>query len=367
MMNLLPLRGRALAPAADLPLLIALCMLCALGMMVLYGVGAEGAELLRRQGARIALAFALMFVFALIPPAALQRWSPHLYAVGIALLLLVLLTGSAAKGAQRWLDFGLFRFQPSELIKLALPMMLAWTLTRFPLPTRGLTLVLAAAVLAAPFALVVIQPDLGTAVVILLSGGMMIFLAGISWRVILGLGAAAGALVPILWAMLHDYQRRRILTLFDPWSDPLGAGYHTIQSVIAVGAGGWSGKGWLAGTQSRLDFIPESSTDFIFAVYAEEFGLLGGLLLLGLYLFVVARGLIIAFAARDAYSRLLGGCLSLGFFLQVFFNMGMVSGIFPVVGMPLPLLSYGGTSMATTMIAFGMIMSIRRERMAQSQ
>jgi len=356
------MRGRASAPLADMPLLIALGMLCALGLVVLYGAGGENFELLRKQGIRIALAFALMFLFAFIPPAALQRWAPHLYIFGIALLLLVLATGSAAKGAQRWLDFGLFRFQPAELIKLAMPMMLAWTLTRFPLPPRGPGLALAAGVVILPFALVVSQPDLGTAVVILLAGAMMIFLAGISWRVMLGLGAVAGALIPILWVvMLHDYQRRRILTLFDPWSDPLGAGYHTIQSVIAVGAGGWQGKGWLAGTQSRLDFIPESATDFIFAVYAEEFGLFGGLLLLGLYIFIVMRGLMIALDARDAYSRLLGGCLSLGFFLQVFFNIGMVVGILPVVGVPLPLLSYGGSSMAATMIGFGMLMSIRRQ------
>lgn len=346
----------------DMPLLISLCMLCAAGLAVLYGVGGENPELLRRQSVRIGLAFSVMIVFACIPPALLLRASPHVYAAAIVLLVVVLAAGSSAKGAQRWLDFGGFRFQPAELMKIALPMMVAWTLTRFSLPPRLPALSLALLVAALPAALIVSQPDLGTAVLILLTGLIVIFLAGVSWRAIAAFAFSLGALLPLLWmVMLHDYQRRRILTLFDPWSDPLGAGYHTIQSIIAVGSGGWRGKGWLAGTQSRLDFIPETATDFIFAVYAEEFGLLGALFLLALYLFIAVRGLVIALRAQETYARLLGGCLAVGFFLQVFFNIGMVVGILPVVGVPLPVMSFGGSSMLITLISFGILMSISRQ------
>jgi rod shape determining protein RodA len=275
----------------------------------------------------------------------------------------VLAVGIIGKGAQRWLDLGLFRFQPAEIMKIAVPMMLAWLLTRSTLPPRPMILIVAVFAVLLPTVLVILQPDLGTALLIALTGIVVIFLAGISWKLITTVIVSMAATMPLMWAfVLHDYQRQRVLTLFDPWSDPLGAGYHTIQSIIAIGSGGVQGKGWLSGTQSQLEFIPERSTDFIFAVFAEEFGLIGVIVLLLLYLFLVLRGLIIAFYAEDTYSRLLAGGLTLTFFFYVFVNIGMVSGILPVVGVPLPLMSYGGTSMVTLMIGFGILMSISRDR-----
>jgi rod shape determining protein RodA len=271
--------------------------------------------------------------------------------------------GIIGKGAQRWLDLGLFRFQPAEIMKIAVPMMIAWLLTRSTLPPKPMYLVAAVFAVLLPTVLVILQPDLGTALLIALTGIAVIFLAGISWKLIMAVVISMAATMPVMWAfVLHDYQRQRVLTLFDPWSDPLGAGYHTIQSIIAIGSGGVQGKGWLSGTQSQLEFIPERSTDFIFAVFAEEFGLIGVVVLLLLYLFLVLRGLIIAFYAEDTYSRLLAGGLTLTFFFYVFVNIGMVSGILPVVGVPLPLMSYGGTSMVTLMIGFGILMSISRNR-----
>ena len=357
------MRRNEIPLAVDMPLLTAIILLCATSAVVMYSAGGEDLDSLARQGTRIALAFPLMLLCARIPPASLMRWSPVLYGIGLALLILVLAAGFIGKGAQRWLGLGLFRFQPAEIMKLAVPMMVAWILTRSPLPPRPFALMISVIVVLAPVALVVAQPDLGTAILIGIAGLLVIFLAGISWKLVVAVLLALGAVAPALWTMmLHDYQRRRILTLFDPWADPLGAGYHSIQSIIAVGSGGMFGKGWLAGTQSRLDFIPERSTDFIFSVYAEEFGFLGVLVLLTAYLFVGFRGLMISFQANDSYSRLLGSSLSITFFFYVFVNIGMTVGILPVVGVPLPLLSHGGSFMVTIMIAFGILMSIRRHK-----
>lgn len=350
-------------PPLDMPLFTAILMLCALSLLVQYSAGGESVDLLGRQGARIGFAFALMLLFTRIPSAALLRWSPWVYGAGLALLGVVLVAGIIGKGAQRWLDLGLLRFQPAEIMKLAAPMMVAWLLTRLPLPPRPFEALLALAAVLLPVALVVVQPDLGTAILIAIAGLVVIFLAGVGWKPIIALAALLSVAAPALWVLLlRDYQRQRVLTLFDPWADPLGAGYHIVQSIIAVGSGGLHGKGWLAGTQSRLDFIPERSTDFIFAIYAEEFGFVGNLLLLLVYLFIGLRGLVISYYAPDSYSRLLAGGLSITFFVCVFVNIGMAAGILPVVGVPLPLLSHGGSSMAIMMIGFGILMSIHRQR-----
>lgn len=358
-----PNQFRQPPPMVDMPLLTAIIILCTISMVVLYSAGGEDIYFLGRQGARIGFAASLMFLFARIPPSMLVRWSPILYGIGLLLLVIVLGVGIVGKGAQRWLELGGFRFQPAEPMKLVVPMMVAWILSRSPLPPPAAAIFLSMLVVLLPVVLVIAQPDFGTAILIFLAGGVVIFLAGIGWKMLVWATAAAGAAVPMLWTLvLHDYQRSRILTLFDPWADPLGAGYHIIQSVIAVGSGGIHGKGWLTGTQSRLEFIPERTTDFIFSVYAEEFGFLGALLLVGLYLFIGLRGLMISFHANDTYSRLLGGCLSATFFFYVFVNIGMTAGILPVVGVPLPLLSHGGSAMVTLMIGLGILMSIHRHK-----
>ena len=347
----------------DMPLLTAILMLLSLSLVVVYSASGENTALLVRQLARIGFALVLMLVFSRLSPMTLKRWSPIVYGVGLMLLFVVLAYGIIGKGAQRWIDIGFFRFQPSEIMKLAVPMMMAWVITQPSLPARFPYFTACVGIILLPVVLVVLQPDLGTAILIASTGVVVIFLAGVSWKLIAVVAAALGAAAPLLWYfVLLPYQQRRILTLFDPWLDPLGAGYHTIQSVIAIGSGGLGGKGWLAGTQSQLEFIPERSTDFIFAVYAEEFGLAGGLVLLGLYLFLVLRGLMIAYYSHDPYSRLLAGALSVTFFFYVFVNIGMVVGILPVVGVPLPLVSYGGTSMVTLMIGFGILMSIRNSK-----
>ncbi|MGI9309969.1 MAG: rod shape-determining protein RodA [bacterium] len=356
------LREKALA-TADRPLLIAIIMLCSVSVLALYSASGEDPALLARHGMRAGIAIVLMLLVARIPPSVLAHWSPYVYGFGMLLLVVVLAVGVVGKGAQRWLDLYLLRFQPAEMMKLAVPMMIAWLLTRVSLPPRAAISALAALAALVPAALVMLQPDLGTAILILLAGIIVIFLAGLGWKSIAAVLTAVLAATPALWTfVLHDYQRRRIVTLLDPWADPLGAGYHTIQSIIAVGSGGFEGKGWLASTQARLDFIPERATDFVFAVYAEEFGFIGAVALLLLYLFATCRGLMISFYAHDTYSRLLGGCLSLLFFLHAFVNIGMAIGLLPVVGVPLPLISYGGTSMVTLMIAFGILMSIHRNR-----
>jgi rod shape determining protein RodA len=347
----------------DIKLIGTILLLVTIGMVVLYSAGGSQQELLMRQGVRLGIGLAVLLVLSHIPADTLRLWSPWLFYTVLVMLLWVFVAGVTGGGAQRWLDFfGIMRFQPSELMKLAMPMMIAWYFADKPLPPSWRELFIAAAAVAVPSILIAIQPDLGTALLVACAGIFVIFLAGIRWHLILGLIATGIASSPLLWYLLHDYQRRRIITLFNPERDPLGSGYHIIQSKIAIGSGGVYGKGWLNGTQSQLDFLPERSTDFIFAVYGEEFGLLGVLVLVMIYLFIVLRGLYIATRAQDTYSRLLAGSLSLSFFVYFFVNMGMVTGMLPVVGVPLPLISYGGTSMVTLMAAFGILMSIHAHR-----
>jgi rod shape determining protein RodA len=346
----------------DVVLFLLLLVLISAGLVVLYSAGGESRVLLSNQGIRLTLAMVGMLVIAQIPPAVLRRWSPWLYLAGLCLLLAVLLAGEMGKGAQRWLDLGVVRFQPSEMMKLAVPMMVAWYFADRPLPPRVLELMLAGLLVIVPMFMIAKQPDLGTALLVGSAGVFAIFFAGIRWRILIGLGVTAVAMAPVLWHFMHEYQRQRVLTLLSPESDPLGSGYHIIQSKIAIGSGGVYGKGWLNGTQSQLDFLPERSTDFIFAVFGEEFGLLGAILLILLYVAIIFRGLYIAVYAQDTYSRLLAGSLSLTFFVYLFVNTGMVIGLLPVVGVPLPLVSYGGTSLVTLMAAFGMLMSIQSHR-----
>ena len=346
----------------DLPLLVGLLLLCGFGLIVLYSASGENLAQVQRQAVRIALALVVMLAVAQVSPITLRRWAPWLYGAGLVMLVAVLVFGEIGKGAQRWLDLGVVRFQPSELVKLAVPMMMAWYLAEKRLPPSWQRLAAAAAMIIVPVLLIAKQPDLGTALLVASAGVFVLFLAGISWRLIGALFAALAAAAPVVWYLMHDYQRQRVLTFLDPENDPLGAGYHIIQSKIAIGSGGMYGKGWLNGTQSQLEFLPERPTDFIFAVLAEEFGLIGVLILLSLYLFIIVRGLYIATRAQDTFSRLLAGSLILMFFVYLFVNTGMVSGLLPVVGVPLPLVSYGGTSLVTLMAAFGMLMSIHTHR-----
>ncbi len=347
----------------DGQLLTALALLAGVGLIVLFSASNQSFGDLQRQMIRLAVAFAVMLALAQVGPETLRRWTPWVFLAGLVMLILVLLVGVSGKGAQRWLDLGLFRFQPAEIMKLALPMMLAWYLSRQPLPPKLLQVLFCLVLVAIPTALIVVQPDLGTSLLVCASGLFVLFLAGLRWRLMLSALALLASTAPVFWFFLmHDYQKARILTLFDPSRDPLGSGYHIIQSTIAIGSGGVFGKGWLNGTQSQLDFLPERNTDFIFAVFSEEFGLVGVLQLLALYLFIIARGLYIATQAQDTFCRLLAGSLALTFFVYVFVNVGMVSGLLPVVGLPLPMISYGGTSMVTIMAAFGILMSIHTHR-----
>jgi rod shape determining protein RodA len=347
----------------DLVLLLGLLMVSGTGLIVLYSAGQQNLNLVLGQGLRLGLGFVILLVLAQIPPHHFRWWSPWIYLAGILLLLAVMVAGDVSKGARRWLDLGVMRFQPSEIMKLAVPMMIAWYFANKPIPPKILHLLGGASITAIPFVLIAVQPDLGTALVVGCAGAFALFLAGLSWTILLGLAGLLGAVIPLFWTFgMRDYQRQRVLTFLDPESDPLGAGYHIIQSKIAIGSGGIYGKGWLNGTQSHLDFLPEGSTDFIFAAFAEEFGLIGGCVLLILYFFIITRGLYIAIHAPDTYSRLLAGTLTLIFFIYAFVNAGMVSGLLPVVGLPLPLFSYGGTSLVTIMAGFGMLMSIHSHR-----
>jgi rod shape determining protein RodA len=346
----------------DLPLLTSLMLLAALGLAVLYSAGDQQMVLVQKQMIRLAVGFGAMLLLAQIHPDHLRRWSPALYLLGILLLLAVMLFGEHGKGAQRWLDLGVIRFQPSEMFKLTLPMMIAWFLAEHRLPPSLPRLLAAGLLTLVPVLLIAKQPDLGTALLVGSAGAFALFLAGISWQVIASIGAIMAALGPAAWYLMHDYQRQRVLTFLNPESDPLGTGYHIIQSKIAIGSGGIGGKGWLNGTQSHLEFLPERHTDFIFAVISEEFGLIGVTALLCLYLFIIMRGLYIATQAQDTYSRILAGALSLVFFVYLSVNAGMVSGLLPVVGVPLPLISYGGTSLVTILISFGILMSIHTHR-----
>ncbi|VAX07046.1 Rod shape-determining protein RodA [hydrothermal vent metagenome] len=347
----------------DWPLFIALLLLAGMGLFVLYSASDQNLAVVQGQGLRILLAFFIMLLLAQIAPYGIQFWSPWLYALGLLLLLAVLVMGEIGKGAQRWLDLGFVTFQPSEIMKLAVPMMIAWYFAEAPLPANRKRLLVAGLLLIIPTLLVAKQPDLGTSLLIASSGVFVLLLAGLSWRFISSTLFIILASTPIAWNyLLHDYQRQRILTFINPENDPLGSGYHIIQSTIAIGSGGIYGKGWLNGTQSHLDFLPERSTDFIFAVLSEEFGFLGVITLLSLYAFIIGRGLIIASQAQHTFGRLLAGSITITFFVYIFVNIGMVSGILPVVGVPLPLISYGGTSVVTLLAGFGILMSIQTHR-----
>lgn len=346
----------------DGPLLMAILMLCGMGLVILYGAAGQDLDTVYRQALRLALSFGVLLLVAQISPQFLRLWAPWIFILGLVLLMLTLHSGHIGRGAQRWLSLGVVRFQPSEIMKIAVPMMVGWYLHDKPLPPDWRQLPVLGLIVALPVMLVAVQPDLGTALLIMSAGAFGIFLAGLRWRVIVIMVVLLAVATPILWHFMHTYQRDRVLTFLNPQRDPLGAGYHIIQSEIAIGSGGVFGKGWLHGTQSQLDFLPESSTDFIFAVLGEEFGFLGVLALIGIYGFIVGRSLIIAMRAQDTFSRLTAGSLTMAFFTYVFINSGMVSGIVPVVGVPLPLISYGGTSMVTLMAGFGILMSINSHR-----
>ena len=343
-------------------LLLGLMLLSGAGLVILYSASGQSEAVMLRQLLRLAVAYATLFVVAQIPPELIQRWAPWLYGIGIALLVAVLAFGDVGKGARRWLDLGFVRFQPSEMMKLTVPAMVAWYLADVRLPPSPGRLLVSGALILLPTLLIARQPDLGTALLIASSGFFVLFLAGISWRLLGVLGVLTASAMPVLWYFMHDYQRQRVLTFLNPEADPLGAGYHIIQSKIAIGSGGLYGKGWLNGTQAQLEFLPERSTDFIFAVLGEEFGLLGILVVLAIYFLVLLRCLVIAVQAQDTFTRLLGGSLALTFFVYLFVNTGMVTGLLPVVGLPLPLISYGGTSMVTLMAGFGILMSIHTHR-----
>ncbi len=340
---------------------IALALL-ALGLATLYSASGENAARFSSQLVNIGVAISLMWIMAQIPPQTLMRFAPPVYVLGLALLVGVALFGDVRNGARRWLSLSFTSVQPSELMKIAMPLMLAWYFQKREAVLGLADYAVAAVLLLGPIALIARQPDLGTALLVTAAGFYVIYLAGLSWKVLAGIAVAGMALLPVVWSVLHDYQRRRILTLIDPSADPLGSGYHIIQSTIAVGSGGLAGKGWLNGTQTHLEFIPERATDFIFAVFSEEFGLIGNCLLMLLYLALIARGLMIAANAPTFFARLLAGAIVLTFFTYVFVNMGMVSGILPVVGVPLPFISYGGTALATLFVGIGILMSIHKHR-----
>ena len=358
----------------DLPLLLGLALLGGLGLMTMYSAGYDHGTRFVDHGRNMLLALGVLFLVAQVPPQRLMRIAVPLYVVGVALLVATALFGITKKGATRWLNIGVV-IQPSELMKLAMPLMLAWWFQKREGQLRTLDFAVAGALLLLPVGLVVKQPDLGTAILILSGGLYVIYFAGLSWRLILPVLAAGvvaiGALVfsadricqdDVKWPLLRDYQKHRVCTLLDPTTDPLGKGFHIIQGMIAIGSGGPTGKGFMKGTQTHLEFIPERTTDFVFAAYAEEFGLVGTLSLIACFAFVLVRGLVIAAEAPTVFTRLLGGALTLSFFTYAMVNMGMVSGILPVVGIPLPFISYGGTAMVTLGLALGMLMSIAKSR-----
>ena len=347
----------------DLPLLLLLLLLTVYGLVVLYSASGQDMGAVVRQGRFFAVAYVVMLAVAQVDPVRWSRWSPWAYLCGVALLVGVALFGVGAKGAQRWLDLGGFRFQPSEIMKLAVPMTVAWYLGQRILPPRPRYVVACLALIAIPCGLIVRQPDLGTSLLIAAAGLFGIFMAGIGWRFILGaILAAIMSAWPAWMFLLQDYQKQRILTLLSPESDKLGAGWNIIQSKTAIGSGGWAGKGWTAGTQSQLDFLPESHTDFIIAVLAEEFGLRGVLVLLAIYVLILLRAFMIGLRAQSSYGRILSGSIALTFFVYIFVNMGMVAGLLPVVGVPLPLVSAGGTSVVTLMAGFGLLMAVSTDR-----
>lgn len=346
----------------DPPLFAGLLMLTIVGLFILYSASSYDQTILSRQIFRFTLAYGLLLLCAQIPPHTYYRWAIWVFIVTLLMLGGVLILGKISKGAQRWLDLGLIRFQPSEIMKLALPLGIAGFFQNRTLPPTFLTLCVAGLMTLFSSLIIAEQPDLGTALMVFLSGTFALFLAGMHWRYISGLLALTLVSIPWIWHYMHAYQKQRVLTFFKPERDPLGHGYHIIQSKIAIGSGGLFGKGWLNGTQSHLHFLPEHATDFIFGVVGEEFGLLGSLALIGLYFYIVARCLYISSQAQDTFTRILCGTLTLVFFFSVFVNLGMVTGLLPVVGLPLPLISYGGTSVVTLMASFGIIMSIHSHR-----
>jgi len=349
------------APRLDPVLLILLLLIISCGLAILYSASDQDMAMMNRQAIRLGIGLVVMLIISQVPPRVLRAWTPWLYFIGIAMLLATWWLG-VGRGTQRWLDLGVIRFQPSELMKLAVPMMLAWYLHPKVLPPAWKFVGISLGILLIPTLLIARQPDLGTALLVAASGIFTLYLAGLRWRVLFGLAGLAAAAAPVLWLVMKEYQRDRVRTFLNPEADPLGHGWNIIQSKIAVGSGGLTGKGWLNGTQSHLEFIPERHTDFIMAVLSEEFGLIGVTLLLLMYVMLIARGLYIASNARDTGSRLLAGSLSLTLFVYVLVNGGMVSGVLPVVGVPLPLISYGGTSAVTLLAGFGMMMSIYGHR-----
>jgi rod shape determining protein RodA len=347
----------------DVPLFFITIAIMGVGLATVFSATYDSQNRLMGQFINMAVAMTLMWGVAQVPPQKLMRFAVPLYVIGLVLLVLVFLFGIKVNGARRWLNIGITRIQPSEIMKLAMPLMLAWYFHKYEASLQWRHYAVAVLLLIIPFGLVAKQPDLGTAILIGAAGFYVLFFAGLQWKVILGLAAAGAAAAPILWNVLHDYQRKRILTLIDPSSDPLGSGYHIIQSTIAIGSGGPTGKGWLQGTQTHLEFIPEKHTDFIFAVYSEEWGLIGNAVLLVLYLLLIGRGMMIAANASTLFARLLAGSITLSLFTYAFINMGMVSGIMPVVGVPLPFMSYGGTALVTLCTGLGILMSIQTHRM----
>lgn len=332
------------------------------GLIVLYSASEQSLPRVTGQAANLAISLALMWAVANVTPQNLARAAVPLYVVALALLIAVALFGVVVNGSRRWLNIGVGRFQPSELVKIALPLMLAWYFQKHETTLRLRDFLIAAALIAAPAYLIKRQPDLGTGLLISASGFYVLFLAGLGWKIIAGLAVGISALTPLIWGQMREYQRQRILTFMDPGIDPLGAGYHSTQASIALGSGGTFGKGWLNGTQTHLDFLPERHTDFIFAVYGEEFGLVGSIVLILLYTLLIGRGVIIAAGASTLFSRLVAGTITLMFFTYAFVNMGMVSGILPVVGVPLPLVSYGGTALLSLFVGIGILMSINANR-----
>lgn len=346
----------------DFPLLVGILLGLTLGLIILYSASTKDFGAVERQLLRVGISLIALFIFAQIPPIIYQRWASVLYVLGVILLIMVLIFGHIGKGAERWLNLGIIRVQPSEMMKLAIPMFLAWYFHKMSLPLSLKSIFIALIIILVPVFLTAKQPDFGTAILLLVAGASVLFLAGIRWYLIGLLTALIALSAPIVWYLMHNYQRQRVLTFLDPERDPLNTGYHIIQSKIAIGSGGFFGKGWLNGTQSQLNFLPEHSTDFIFAVCGEEFGFMGNLILIALFMCIILRGFYITINAQDTFSRLLAGSLTITFFVSFFVNMGMVTGILPVVGLPLPLVSYGGSSMITLMASFGILMSIQTHR-----
>ena len=351
----------------DGPLMSIILVIMAFGLATIYSATVDGSNRTTGQLMNMGVGIVVMWVFAQLPPQKLMRFAVPLYVLGVVLLVLVFVMGVSINGSRRWLSIGITRIQPSEILKIAMPLLLAWYFHKHEGAMGWRQYGIACLLLLIPFALIAKQPDLGTAILVGAAGFFVIFFAGLPWKIMLGMLAAGVAAAPFVWSMMHDYQRRRVMTLIDPTADPLGSGYHIIQSTIAIGSGGPFGKGWLQGTQTHLDFLPERHTDFIFAVFSEERGLIGNSLLVLLYLLLIARGLMIAANASTTFARLLAGSISLSLFTYAFVNMGMVSGILPVVGVPLPFMSYGGTALVTLFLGVGILMSIQAHRMLVKQ